>query len=102
MQSAYSQRMSSSPLQANLYALGATVYYLLSGRTPRVSGEDLSQLATVSGTSERLTIYRDLLQKRSLQPLQALRPTAPPPLALPTPKPSRALCAAPAAPPRSG
>lgn len=59
----------SPDIRWDLYALGATVYYLIAGRTPRVSGEDLSQLATVSGTSERLAIYRDLLQQRPLQPL---------------------------------
>ena len=53
----------------DLYALGATVYYLLAGRTPRVSGADLSQLATISGTSERLNQYRELLATRPLQPL---------------------------------
>ncbi|MBN9418061.1 hypothetical protein ABS71_04380 [bacterium SCN 62-11] len=59
----------SPDIRWDLYALGATVYYLIAGRTPRVSGEDLSQLATVSGTSERLSIYRDLLRQRPLQPL---------------------------------
>lgn len=59
----------SPDIRWDLYALGATVYSLIAGRAPRVSGEDLSQLATVSGTSERLSIYRDLLQKRSLQTL---------------------------------
>lgn len=64
------QASGNSPdIRWDLYALGATVYYLLSGRTPRVSGQDLSQLATVSGTSERLAIYLELLQKRPLQPL---------------------------------
>ncbi|MFN8607835.1 MAG: WD40 repeat domain-containing serine/threonine-protein kinase [Vulcanimicrobiota bacterium] len=53
----------------DLYALGATVYYLLAGRTPRVSGHDLSQLATLSGTSERLSKYRELLLTRPLEPL---------------------------------
>ncbi|MBS2036626.1 protein kinase [bacterium] len=53
----------------DLYALGASVYYLLSGRTPRVSGHDLSQLATLSGTSERLNKYRELLLSRRLDPL---------------------------------
>ncbi len=53
----------------DLYALAATVYYLIAGRTPRVSGQDLSQLATVSGTSERLATYRELLRSQPLRPL---------------------------------
>lgn len=59
----------SPDIRWDLYALGATVYYLIAGRTPRVSGQDLSQLATVSATSERLAVYRELLRSRPLQPL---------------------------------
>ncbi len=56
----------------DIYGLGATAYWLLSGELPRLSREDLSQLYAISDPSERLLGYRERLTTRPLTPLREL------------------------------
>lgn len=58
----------------DIYSLGATAYYLLTGQCPRLSESDRTELTRTEDTSRRLAQYRELLTRRPLVPLRKLNP----------------------------
>lgn len=56
----------------DIYSLGATAYYLLTGRCPRLSESDRTELTRTEDTTRRLAQYRELLRTRPLIPLRKL------------------------------
>ncbi len=62
----------------DIYALGATIFMVLTGRPPRAGKEQLRPISTAETISERLKIYRDLLAKTPLTPLAEILPGIPP------------------------
>lgn len=58
----------------DVYAAGATFYWLLTGQTPRILESDRQSLSELgSSTTERLAAYRELLHKRRMVPIRELR-----------------------------
>ncbi len=67
----------------DVYSLGATAYFLLTGAMPRLTSEDLSTLRSGSvGSSERIALYRGLLAAAPLTPVRQLNPAVDPELAI--------------------
>lgn len=58
----------------DIYALGATIYALLSGHPPHFSDEDHETLKSQSCVSDKIEEYRRLVQSRPLTPLRTLNP----------------------------
>jgi WD40 repeat protein len=58
----------------DIYALGATVYFLLCGQLPRLSNDTLQEIGSLVGTAEKLSRYRFELAQRPLVPVRKLRP----------------------------
>ncbi len=56
----------------DIYGLGATAYWLLSGELPRLSRQDLSQLQAIPDPVQRLAAYREKLTTTPLTPLRQL------------------------------
>ncbi len=69
-----SEQAGSSPgARWDVYALGATLYYLLSGRCPRLSEEQRTALSTLHSAAA-LQAYRQHLEQNPLLPLRRLNP----------------------------
>jgi len=58
----------------DIYALGASFYYLLSKHLPRLSDAALHELGSVSQTAEKLSRYRRTLQEQKLVPIRQYCP----------------------------
>ena len=58
----------------DLYALGASFYFLLSGEYPRLNERDRSKLALEVNPQKRLRRYAGMLLNRKLKPLCTLNP----------------------------
>jgi WD40 repeat protein len=65
----------------DIYSLGASFYYLLSKRLPRLSENHMQELGSVAGTAEKLSRYRRSLQENSLVPIRKFCPDLHPDLA---------------------
>ena len=65
----------------DIYSLGASFYYLLSKRLPRLSENHLQELGSVAGTAEKLSRYRRSLQENGLAPIRKFCPDLDPDLA---------------------
>lgn len=58
----------------DLYALGATVYALLTGRLPRTTEEARQSLSELQTGHEKVVKYRELVKSASLTPVRELNP----------------------------
>ncbi|MFN8612208.1 MAG: serine/threonine-protein kinase [Vulcanimicrobiota bacterium] len=65
----------------DIYSLGASFYYLLSKRLPRLSQAHMQELGSVAGTAEKLSRYRRSLQENALIPIGRFCPDLHPDLA---------------------
>ena len=65
----------------DIYGLGATVYSLLTGQTPRLDEGCRQELATLSDSQTKLQRYLELLESRPLVPVRHLHPGVDPDLA---------------------
>ena len=61
----------------DLYALGATFYYVLSGQLPRADRESLKKLSLCGQPQEKLDTYHRLLLSTPLVPLRSLNSKVP-------------------------
>ena len=68
------EKFSSPNVSWDIYALGATSYYLLTGRLPRLLAEDLKSMSAGSSVEEKLDQYREFLSARPLCPVRQLNP----------------------------
>ena len=66
------EKNSSPNVSWDIYALGATAYYLLTGALPRLRLEDLRSMSAGSSVEERLEQYREFLASRPLLPIRDL------------------------------
>lgn len=58
----------------DLYALGATVYVLLTGQLPRATSEYRQSLSAMQSGPDRVERYRELLKKAPLKPVREFNP----------------------------
>lgn len=58
----------------DVYGFGATAYWLLTRRRPRISSDDHEELARLSGVVTRTHYYADCLHKNPLIPIRTLNP----------------------------
>ncbi|MEW6277179.1 MAG: WD40 repeat domain-containing serine/threonine-protein kinase [Candidatus Eremiobacterota bacterium] len=58
----------------DVYSLGATAYWILTGDCPRLSDADRTELTRTEDTARRLKQYRELLSSRPLAPVRRLNP----------------------------
>lgn len=65
----------------DVYGLGATTYWLLTGELPRLTREELNRLNELKDPRERLQGYRERLGEIPLRPVRALNPDIDPDLA---------------------
>lgn len=65
----------------DIYAVGASFYYLLSKRLPRLSENHMQELGSLAGTAEKLSRYRRSLQENALIPIRKYCPNLHPDLA---------------------
>lgn len=66
----------------DIYSLGATAYFLLTGELPRLSQDDMTSLRSEArGSSDRIALYRGLLAAAPLVPIRKLNPAVDPELA---------------------
>lgn len=56
----------------DIYGLGATAYWLLTGELPRVSRQDLDELNAIGDPRQRLQAYRDKIGKLPLKPIEGV------------------------------
>lgn len=59
----------------DLYGLGSTVYFLLTGIAPRLSDARRETVGSITDPSARLDRYREVLAESHLEPLQSLAPS---------------------------
>lgn len=65
----------------DVYALGATLYFLFTGCVPRLSKDTLGEIGSLAGTAEKLSRYRMELAQRPLEPVRRHCPALHPELA---------------------
>ena len=58
----------------DLYGLGATVYFLLTGQAPRLTEDSKETMGSITDPTERLERYRDILSRSRLIPVTELNP----------------------------
>ncbi|MBI3924245.1 MAG: protein kinase [Armatimonadetes bacterium] len=58
----------------DVYGFGATAYWLLTGKLPRIEDSDRDMLSRLD-IAERLARYHDLLNEQRLQPIRELNPS---------------------------
>ncbi|MDQ7823857.1 MAG: serine/threonine-protein kinase [Candidatus Eremiobacteraeota bacterium] len=59
----------------DIYALGATMYCLLTGFPPRVTEELRKELAAESDANQRLRKYREIISETPLKPIRRINPS---------------------------
>lgn len=65
---------SSPDVRWDIYGLGATIYFLLSGRPPRLSEQSRETMGSITDPTERLHRYRQVIAASPLVPLKELYP----------------------------
>lgn len=58
----------------DVYGLGATVYYLLTGRAPRLSEQSRETMGSITDPTERLERYREIIGRAELEPIESFLP----------------------------
>lgn len=67
-------RQSIPDVSWDIYGLGATIYALLTGQTPRLDDACRLELATLSDPDSKLQRYLEILKQRPLVPIRRLNP----------------------------
>lgn len=65
---------SSPDVQWDIYGLGATIYFLLTGRAPRLSDASRETMGSITDPTERLEKYRQVISTALLVPVRELNP----------------------------
>ena len=65
----------------DVYGFGATAYWLLTGKRPRISDKDQEHMSTLKEASTRAAYYRKCLDGNPLVPIRKLNPAVDPDLA---------------------
>jgi serine/threonine protein kinase len=66
--------LNSPNVRWDIYALGATSYFLLTGEKPRLNSRDLQHVSETATLSERFARYQQLLESKPLIPVKSLAP----------------------------